>query len=373
MSDDKLALVTNEFWPEVGGVGRYVATLAKGLKACGCDVQVITNTLHNDQDRRFVIPILYKRIRSPRFILSVIRYFRYVLANRRDRSFFLCCYGALWVASCNLIFRLRYRYFIVLHGSELKRIDKLRSNGWIFRKLFDHLFSGASGIVCISRFVLEEYRKSTIRNQTQADAVMIYNAFNVSERTDSAEPVSSAGDRKHKDKFIVVGRVDYRKRIDLLIKALPLVKNPVTIHVVGDGPAKGSYERLLNRVGLKESRMLFHGRLSDEELDHLYDECGTLVACAGRYRSTVEGFGLTVIEAASKGKQVLAFDVDGAGEVARVIGAEVVAPEVRAIARKVDALSSTGFHSSQVSAEHVLDMFSPEKQARVFVEFARQH
>jgi len=100
--------------------------------------------------------------------------------------------------------------------------------------------------------------------------------------------------------FLIVSRLVPYKRIDLAIKAFNKLKLPLKI--IGTG---SEMERLKRMAGLTVE---FLGNLTDKELVRYYSECRALVFPG------LEDFGLTILEAQSFGKPVIAFRGGGALE-----------------------------------------------------------
>ncbi len=100
--------------------------------------------------------------------------------------------------------------------------------------------------------------------------------------------------------FLVVSRLVPYKRIDLAVSAFNKLGFPLKI--VGTGSESKRLKRLAKR------NIEFLGSLTDEELVKYYKKCVALVF-AGK-----EDFGLTVLEAQSFGKPVIAFSGGGVKE-----------------------------------------------------------
>lgn len=92
-----------------------------------------------------------------------------------------------------------------------------------------------------------------------------------------------------------VGQQSGRKRFDLLIEAMPFVKTPLHLVLVGDGPLWRHYAELVNRLGLT-SRVHLLRKVSDAELADFYAH-----AAAFFLISENEGFPITLGEAVSYG------------------------------------------------------------------------
>lgn len=60
-------------------------------------------------------------------------------------------------------------------------------------------------------------------------------------------------------------------------------KRKIVFHIVGDGPEKKRYEKSVQKYSLSE-HVIFHGTLSGEKLDKIYNQCDLAVASLGLYK-----------------------------------------------------------------------------------------
>lgn len=102
------------------------------------------------------------------------------------------------------------------------------------------------------------------------------------------------------DYLMVIARLNFYKRVDLVVRAANRLKLP--LKVVGIGPEEGRLKELAGPT------VEFLGRVNEEKLGWLFAGCRVLVV-AGE-----EDFGLTVLEAQALGKPVVAFAKGGALE-----------------------------------------------------------
>jgi glycosyltransferase involved in cell wall biosynthesis len=106
--------------------------------------------------------------------------------------------------------------------------------------------------------------------------------------------------------FVLVGRLEPRKGVDLAIEALAAVPD-ARLDVVGDGHDRASLARQARALGLGD-RVRFHGYVADTQ---------PLVARAhaalGSSRS--EGLGIALLEAMAMGLPVIGFAVGGVPEI----------------------------------------------------------
>jgi phosphatidyl-myo-inositol dimannoside synthase len=115
--------------------------------------------------------------------------------------------------------------------------------------------------------------------------------------------------------LLSVSRLDaseQRKGIDDVISAMPeLLRRHPDVHyvVAGDGADRTRLERLAVELGVA-GRVVFAGRVGDDELPAYYDACELFVL-----PSTKEGFGIVFLEAMYHGKACVGSRAGGAPEV----------------------------------------------------------
>lgn len=117
------------------------------------------------------------------------------------------------------------------------------------------------------------------------------------------EKVIPASEHRKRHALVTVSRLDHRKRIDLLVKAVVMARRSIpdlTLDIYGDGPRKGEYERLIAECGAKEYISL-KGYVQNFDRYAQYD--GYISA------SLWETFGLTLLEAMSAGLPLIGLDV----------------------------------------------------------------
>ncbi|WP_370980175.1 glycosyltransferase family 4 protein [Agaribacterium sp. ZY112] len=125
------------------------------------------------------------------------------------------------------------------------------------------------------------------------------------------------------------------KGIKSLFEALALlVKNfpSLTLHMVGELKKGGANEKLLNTLQL-QNHIIFHQRLSTEELVQLYNQ-STVVVCPSIY----EGFGLPAAEAMACGRAIVSSDGGALPEVIGQAGLIYKAGDSPALAKSIKRL-----------------------------------
>lgn len=109
-------------------------------------------------------------------------------------------------------------------------------------------------------------------------------------------------------KILYVGRLDYQKGIDVLLKSLDLIdadeefKLNVLIEICGTGPLSEH----VSMISSQNSLVNYLGYVSDDELINLYQQADLFIM-----PSRVETFGLVALEAMASGLPIIATDIPG--------------------------------------------------------------
>jgi len=116
---------------------------------------------------------------------------------------------------------------------------------------------------------------------------------------------------KKNRKFTVlfVGKIMYKKGVDLIIEAAKKMKN-CDFWLVG----KGNYEEEVKKADLKNIKLLGYIK-NKHKLNKIYNKCHCLVLPSRKYKGWEELFGIVIIEAMAAGVPVIASDCVGPREI----------------------------------------------------------
>jgi glycosyltransferase involved in cell wall biosynthesis len=196
-------------------------------------------------------------------------------------------------------------------------------------RIADHLFVSEADRVLVNG----DFGRRRVKEVYGLDSVIINHGVNLS----PADPT-----RVHELRYRygldagdpVVVTVNYlhpRKRIDLLVKAIGIIRRDIPqakLLIVGSGPERSRLESLARELGLGDS-VVFAGFVPDEDL-------GSHYALASVYSNPakLESFGLSVIEALASGLPVVSVaeggPVDTVGNGERGFLAEADAKDIAA-------------------------------------------
>jgi phosphatidylinositol alpha-mannosyltransferase len=114
--------------------------------------------------------------------------------------------------------------------------------------------------------------------------------------------------RGGKCNVLFVGRIEKRKGLKYLLRAIPLIREqaPNTrFIIVGDGPLRSGYQRLVERAGWPD--VVFVGRVADAELPAYYASADVFAAP----NIGSESQGIVLLEALAAGAATVASDIPG--------------------------------------------------------------
>jgi glycosyltransferase involved in cell wall biosynthesis len=160
-------------------------------------------------------------------------------------------------------------------------------------------------------------------------------------------------------RFIFVGRLVDTKGLRLLLEAarqLHQEGREFDLRIIGDGPERGALETLVVQSGLS-SRIRFNGKLSDDALASAWQQADALIAPS----LGGEVFGMTPLEAMSRGLPVIASDLGSFAEVLGDTGMLFRTGDAKSLADKMAALldnSSLRSRLGEAARQRALQRFS---------------
>ncbi len=290
----RIALLTLDFPPGVGGVQTYLYEIARRL--AGRHELIVVTPVEASPDaggsfRRVVLPSS-----TPWAFVRSLR------ALRPDRVLVGHAHPRLLVPAALVA---RGRYGAIVYGN-----DYLAAQRRWHRPLFNWLLGRSRPLITITRANAERLRRLGLPRP-----VVVYPG------TDPLRfrppPVPPGPPLV----LLTVGRLVPRKGIDVVLRALPalLAEFPgLRYRVAGDGPDRPRLERIARDLGVAHV-VEFVGRVPDERLPGLYRSAHVFVMPAREEReaASVEGFGIVYLEASASGLPVVAGRSGGVVEAVR--------------------------------------------------------
>ncbi len=333
----RLLLFTLEFYPYRGGVAAYNDNLIRGLAELGNRVDVLTSSIpgrekeEENTDRSLARTkriAVYRKNLWPRgkllqwfFIMSA----HIFLIGRPDIVLVTDDAGQRIASMMNLSW-FRIPYYVTVHGSEVySTFSREMSAGGIDRKLFslfkhraEVFYLKAEGIIfvsCYTRDLFKIFLKKPLKKHE-----VVHNGIDegivLSERDVRRRMEAKRG----KVVCITVSRIDPRKNHETVLKALALlsdsVRRGILYKILGSGEYRSKLEACIRSMGL-ENQVIFMGEVSEKKkLDEL-DAADIFIMPSRQVRGTVEGLGISFLEAGARGLPLIGGRHGGVPEVIR--------------------------------------------------------
>jgi len=177
------------------------------------------------------------------------------------------------------------------------------------------------------------------------------------------------------EKYVLLtsGRLARRKGVAWFIRnVMPKLDEKILYAVAGDGPDKQNISDAIKETGLEKSVFLL-GRVSDEVRDTLFNTCDLFIQPNIRIKGDMEGFGISVIEAASCQIPVVVSKLEGLQDAIKDgENGFLVEPEnPDAYVSKINTLLTDETYRKsfgQKARQYVLDNYQWKNIARRYVE-----
>jgi len=173
-----------------------------------------------------------------------------------------------------------------------------------------------SGVSKINQFIGPIFEKlvlktkcnafHTISNASKDDLIKYGTKKPIYTIPPTIEEIQNKRILQNKKQFIYVGRLVFYKNVEILIKAINLVKGKekeIRLIIVGGGPQLKPIQNMIKNLQL-EDNIIIKGYVDTNEKFRLISESNAML-----FPSLCEGFGLVILEAFSQNKPVLVSDI----------------------------------------------------------------
>lgn len=328
----RVYLISYEFPPAFGGEGTYTFELFRHLLGVGIDVRVITANQGSKHRGRKLDPriSLIKIINKPglklySFCQAAEK--KLLRINKRDPIdiihytndycglFLPRGLEAPFLATIHHPYAVERKicgYEAVKDGINNYIGYVLRRRSWLLEWSERRLCRSADSLIAVSRFTAQ----SLVNDYAIPDQKIFIIPDGVDVKkfspNDDYDNVSSRLNLPPETAVLFVGRLDYGKGLEYLIKAFAMVLDEVPhvkLFIVGDGVLKRKLINLSKDLQA-EKNILFLGKVSDEDLPKIYNMSEFLIL-----PSLLEGLGIVLLEAMACAKPCIATNVGGIPEI----------------------------------------------------------
>ena len=297
---------TRNFPPDLGGIQNLMSGLCNALSEHG-PVKVFAETHDGDKNYDQNSKLNIQRVSG----LKIFRKYRkanlvkeFLTSNEVRASFF-----DHWKSIENIEKNLlnRTKSFCLIHSKEINHPVGSSLNKRVLSAL-----AKADHVIANSKFTKEFAMKLGIKNVTVINPGCNYPILINEEAKEFARKIYGNASPR----LITISRLDGRKshhNVMMTVKNL-LPKYPSLKYVsIGDGDEGNNLLRLRKTLGLEKS-VEFIFKSTEQEKVALLEQSNIFVMPSVIYKKSVEGFGITYIEAASYGKPSIGGIYGGEGD-----------------------------------------------------------
>ena len=342
----RIAVLSDVFPPQNGGSGRWLYEVYRRFP----DGRV--TFLVGEHDDAEAFDALQPKINVERLSLSLgdwgtfrpWSFARYVsLARkvgrvlRRDQIEVVHAARVLpegWVAYLLRLAR-KIPYVVYVHGEDICAATWSREHSWMVRRVL----SRADSIIANSKNTAE-----LLQRDWKTGCQVLYPGVDCDyfERAAPDGIVRRQLGWGTQPIILTVGRLQKRKGHDVMIRAIPQIRESVPdvlYAICGDGDERESLEALVRDLGVQK-HVMFMGEISDADLLCAYQQCDLFALPNREVDRDIEGFGMVLVEAQACGRPVLAGDSGGTRETMQVdeTGVIVDCTDVGLVAKTVSEL-----------------------------------
>lgn len=303
-----IAFVSDFFFPGKGGVETHIKTIGEELFALGHNVIVITHKYKGYKGKIKIgnlivyyldIPIITNNMTFPTIFANYV-IFKEIFTKHNieivhgHQSLSNLCLEGIYHAS-----NMNIRTIMTDHSIfEIAKLERILVNN-----ISKFICKNVDWAICVSNISKEN---THLRTNIPLDKISVIPNGIIPDRFYPIEKV--VGD---KIRILFISRLAFRKGIDLLIEALPLIcqDKQFEIFIVGDGPKKSELIQIIDENDLhNQVKML--GEVEYEEVPEILRNGDIFLNT-----SLTESFCMGVLEAASCGLLVVSTNVGGIHEV----------------------------------------------------------
>jgi phosphatidylinositol alpha-1,6-mannosyltransferase len=315
-------LISDIFPPKTGGSGRWFHEIYSRLPAGEVLIVAGDDPRAADFDGTHKLPLirlpLEMRTRGLRPAANLKRYLSLACQLRRlvKRERITAIHAARTLPEGFIAFLVRRMtgtsYLCYVHGEEIGVSSTSRELAWMTRRVF----ARASRIIANSQntqnALLADWRLPQDQVRLLHPGVDT-KRFIPAPRDHEIRSLLGWDDRTV---LLTVGRLQKRKGHDMLIRALPAIRERVPnalYAIVGDGDQRNHLQSIAEATGVA-NHVRFIAEVPDEHVLHCYQQCDLFVLPNRAVGRDVEGFGMVLLEAQACGKPVLAGASGGTAE-----------------------------------------------------------
>ncbi len=346
-----IIITTQCFFPKIGGIEALMTGMANAMSKSNKEVLVLADGLYQEEDNIFNFNIIrfnqWKPIRRRR----KVRYIREVCKNNKVEAI----YADSW-KSIEHLKHLSVPIFVLAHGTEIQKNYGFL-NFYKIAKQFRIIksYKNAHKIVANSSYtkdlLLESLNIHKKKIKVIHPGIDIYDKFITKVTTNKVKKIIG----NSKPIILTLARLEFRKGHLDVLKSLSklIIKYPNLLYVIaGDGPIKKKIKQQASDLNLIKN-IRFLGWITEPEKSALLKKTDLFVMTPHLDQESVEGFGMSFIDAAFHGIATVGTNSGGIQDaiIDGKTGLIAKTSDINDITKKIDELLSNEFKRNKLGKE----------------------
>jgi len=357
----KIVQLTPYFYPHLGGVESHVLELSKHLQKRGHEIIVVTTQLEGTESRTEVEGVTVQRLKPLSIVFStpivpkvknLMRDMYYDILHSHLPPPLMSFLGLWGIRNRDIPSVLTYHCDLEIPHT--------------FGPLIVNLYQRTLGTYSVSQadkiITTTTTYGATSRAVWYRDADIIPNAVDANRfhpSNDGSHIRQRHGIDPDEKVVMYVGRLVFHKGLEYLVRSAKYLEDDTKYLIVGTGDFRPTLEKIVKDENL-EDRVIFAGRVSNEELPNYYGATDVFVLPSV---SRLEAFGIVTLEAMASEVPVVVSDIPGVREVitegrnglvAEPMNSQDIAGKIRSILENPEMAERMG----KKGRERVLENFT---------------
>ena len=304
-----IIITTQCFYPAIGGIEALMTGMAAAMHESGKDILVVADGKKDESDESKTYNI--KRFNGWKPIRRIKK--ASYIGQLCNTSNIEAIYADSW-KSIEYLKNINVPIFVLAHGTEIqKNINKLDIYKKFKQKRILSSYKKSKRIIANSN-----YTKELIKESLEIDAnkiSIVHPGIDIYEKfihNNTIVKIKNILNNSH-PVIITLARLELRKGHKLVLNALSrlIEKYPNLLYIIaGDGPSKKEIEEYARTLGINNN-IRFLGWITEPEKSVLLKSTNLFVMTPHLDNQSVEGFGMSFIDAAFHGLATIGTDSGG--------------------------------------------------------------
>ena len=302
-----ILISTQCFLPVIGGLENLMSGLADNIAKEGHELIVFADGKHHKDDESYNFKIIRFNAWKPIRRIQKARAIKKYIKNNNVK----CLFADSWKSIEHLNINDRLDIYALAHGSEILQVKKNLNFFYSIKKKIKlrrikMSFKNSNMIIANSN-----YTKDLIINNISVESKkikVIFPGITINSSKSEKNKYATSNINDQKPVLITLARLEERKGHTLVldaIKKLQIDYPNILYLIAGEGPFKKTLQKKVESLGL-EKNVKFLGWISEPDKSYYLKKSKIFIMTPHQVMESIEGFGMSYIDAAIHGVPVIA-------------------------------------------------------------------